>query len=384
VKAAELIQKEPFPELFTATLSDLLAARFGGEWKVTWREVNWRMREQPWLVNLHINAVFCQGVSKRALENVRREFATSVVWWKRPLQRLYFWLATSAIPRTGAQAILEIEPSIPNATECLIIPGTHKIRMLEAGAGISYCYLKRGSSLGHFQDEVKARTFAASKSVPVPRILQTLSESCIAEEMVVGTPLNRLTSNAEQTMGLRLALDALEPLYEGSAKKVNVKVYAAELVDQIDAIANVSKSICATGASDLARELCDRIIKINREIELVRCHGDFQAGNILYDCGRVWLIDWEYSCDRQRNYDLLTYHLRARFARGLEKRIAAYADASPGDIEQQELQLFLLEVILYECEAARIATSHYVPESLIAKLSEIGKAFTQTPMAGVA
>jgi hypothetical protein len=374
VKAADLIQNEPFADLLTATLSDFLTLRFGGEWRVAWKKATWPMEAQSWLVNLNINAIFRRGVSRHALENIRREFATSVIPWKRPFQRFYFWLATSATARFAAHAIVEIEPSIPDASQCLIIPGTHKIRFVDAAACIVYCYLKKGSPPAHFQAEIEARAFAADKGVPVPRILERLSDACIAEQMVVGTPLNRLTSREERVDGLQRALNAMEPLYRSTARQASLAEYATGLLSQIKAIAAVREEIASTGVLALAQRLAGALGPADQMVELVRSHGDFQPGNILYDRGNIWLIDWEYSRERQRQYDLLTYSIQVRFPNDLAKRITAYAGSLPDASQLWRLRLFLLESILFDSEAVMVAISHYAPRSLIARLAEFEKA----------
>jgi aminoglycoside phosphotransferase len=374
VKAAELIQNEAFADLFTATLSDFLTLRFGGNWKVSWTYSICREAVQSWIVNLNINAVFLRGVSRDALEIIKREFATSVVFWKRPFQRIYFYLATSATARLAAHAVILVEPSIPNACNCLIIPSTHKIRFVDATERIVYCHIKKGSSRAHFLAELDSREFAVNKGVPVPRVLERLSDDCIAEQMVIGTPLNRLTSRKQRAISLQHALDAIEPLYRSTARQVGFAGYAASLLSKMAAIAESFDAVVSTEAQDLAQRLGCEHEPIDQTVELVRCHGDFQPGNILHDQGKIWLIDWEYSCERQRQYDLLTYTLKVRFAKGLGKRIAAYADALADLTQLRLLRLFILESILYEFEALMVSTSHYVSQSLIARLAEFEKA----------
>lgn len=378
MKAAELIHNEPFADLLVSTLSSFLTLHFGGDWRISWIDSTWDRTEQSWLVNLNINAIFRGGVSPQALENIKREFSTSVVRWKRPFQRLYFWLATSAAARLTAHAVLRVEPSIPGASQCLIIPGTHKIRFVDAAEGIVYCHLKSGSSSAHFHSEIRAREFAASKGLPVPRIVHSLSENCIAEEVVVGTPLNRLTSSEEQAIGVQRALDAMQLLYRPTSRQTSIAEYEASIMAQVAAMSASREGVSPTGMSALAQRLCGHGDGAGEEIEIVRSHGDFQPGNILYNNGEIWLIDWEYSQDRQRQYDLLTYRLGTRFAKGMGKRIAAYADSIADSSQLRLLRLFLLETIMFELEALMVSTSHNVPKSLIAKMLEIEKALPST------
>jgi hypothetical protein len=188
--------------------------------------------------------------------------------------------------------------------------------------------------------------------------------------MVIGTPLNRLTSRRQRAFGLKLAVDAMEPLYQSTARQIGIDEYAADLVSRIAAIAESCEAVGSAEPQPLARLLGVGHGRANRKVELVRSHGDFQPGNILYNQGAIWLIDWEYSKERQRQYDFLTYILEARFAKGLGQRIAEYADAFADFFQLRLLQLFLLETILFECEAGIVAPSHYALKSLIALLAE--------------
>ncbi|MGD0829516.1 MAG: hypothetical protein ABR907_01140 [Terracidiphilus sp.] len=369
MKAAELIGKEPFSELFTLTVKKFLTLRFGGNWKVVWTRASLKLGGQLWIVNLHINSIFYPGVSRRALENIEREFATSVIPWKRPLQRFYFWLATIGMPRMVAHAFVSIEPVFPDATQWLMIPGTHKIRFVNAANGIVYCHLKSGSSREHFLSEIESREFAARTGVPVPPILERLSNECVAEQMIIGTPLNRLTSRQDRAKGLLHALDAMEPLYRSTSRQVRVEMYVGGLISQISMIAQSCKEIAATDSEAIVRRIRDNGVLSDFAVETVRSHGDFQPGNILYGEGTIWLIDWEYSKERQRQYDWLTYFLRARFPRGLGKRIVAYAESIEETARMTELQLFLIESIVFELEAAAVVSRHSL-EALTAILAE--------------
>jgi hypothetical protein len=373
LKASELMRYENFGERLTATMREFFTLHFGGDWHATWNGTASPSGSQRWLVNSLINAVFVPGAQKQALEVVRREFGTSVVAWKRPLQKCYFRLATSRTGGLLAQASIAVHPPIPNAERWLIVTGTHKVRFIDSKAGISYCCLKAGSDAAHFQREVESRLFAEQHGVPVPHIVAHLSDSCLAESMVLGTPLNRLTSLREQRLGLQLALQAIEPLYNATARVVDLCESAHAVVSQVEDIARSSPQIASTQAVTLARRLGDVCDGSCTAVEFVRAHGDFQPGNILYDRGKIWLIDWEFSRDRSWSFDRLTYELRACFASGLAERIVLRAGTCTNSDERRELRLFVLETILFECEQAMVSPAS-IRRSLTAKLAEIEKA----------
>lgn len=373
MRASELMKQENFGEILAETMSRFFSLHFGGEWIVSWNGTADGKGSQRWLVNTFINAVFVPGIDQRALEVVRREFGTSVVAWKRPLQRGYFRMATSRTARLMAQASVMVNRSVPQADRWLIVPSTHKVRFIDSAARVSYCCRKSKSDPGHFRREMDARRFAEQHSVPVPHMNDVLSDDCLAEPMIAGTPLNRLTSSYEQGDGLRLAFSALERLYEATRRTVTLSDYTARVASQIKAAAAGLPTILSSEVVDLADGLRELLGETGEAVELVRSHGDFQPGNILYDRGQVWLIDWEYSKERSAVFDRLTYELRARFSSGLGERITRRSAASEDRAARRDLRLFVLETLLFECDQV-IAAPGAMPRALLAKLPEFRKA----------
>lgn len=369
MKAAELIHQEPFADRLTTTMSNFLELRFGGEWRVGWSDTASRSTSQRWLVNLNINAVFRQGVHAATLEVVRREFGTSVIRWKRPLQRMYFWLATSGACGRLAHASLHVDPPVPEADDWLVVPGTHKIRFIDSRNAVVYCCRKAGSSPAHFAKELEARRYALEQGVPVPPVVRILSADCIAEPLITGTPLNRLVSREQQQQGFEAALRALEPLYAASRKTAKISSYASGILDAVGAHAGAVEAIASSRAYELAKRLYLSLEGSAEHVELVRAHGDFQPGNLLYDRGAIWLIDWEYSEERQRAFDRMTYELRARFDAGLTDRIAAHAASCTDRAALDTLRLFLLETVHYDCEHTALMKPNSGYRSLAAKVA---------------
>ena len=50
------------------------------------------------------------------------------------------------------------------------------------------------------------------------------------------------------------------------------------------------------------------------------CHGDFQEGNIIYDGEKTWILDWEYSGQKQIGYDLFVLLLKSRVSKDFSNR----------------------------------------------------------------
>ena len=381
MKASELIRQEPFADRLTRTMSNFLELHFGGGWRVGWSDTVSPSTSQRWLVNLNINAVFREGVRAEALEVVRREFGTSVIPWKRPLQRAYFWLATTGACRRLAHASLDVDPPVPGADHWLVVPGTHKIRFIDSRNSLVYCCRKSGSGPGHFEKELEARRYAREQGVPVPPTIRSLSADCIAEQLIAGTPLNRLISREQQKQGFEAALRAVEPLYRASRRTVEISSYASQILEAIDAHVGSAEAIASSRVYELAKHLHFSLEKSTDTVELVRAHGDFQPGNLLYDRGAVWVIDWEYAAERQWEFDRMTYELRARFDAGLTDRIAARAVACANRSKLDALRLFLLETVLFECESAALMKPSRQSRSLVGKVAAFEAALQLFPAA---
>jgi hypothetical protein len=355
MKAADLMLRECVPEIVEETLRGFLQRQFGGEWKVTWTSRAWRQTEaQCWTCNTYINAIFRSGAKRSVLEIVRREFSRHPVWWRSPLQLAYFAVATWApTARIMAQAQLEIVPDVPASSGWLMVLGGSKLRIIDTVARIVYCCRKSNANPLRFGREVEARKRAERAGVRTPRILSEVDRDQLVEEMVIGTPPNRLRSKSERELALRSAQESLKMLYEKTAVSTTCGEYAQGLASEAVGLIEESTSLRAS-IKDAKRSI-EFLLRglqpsFDRRIETVVAHGDFQPGNVLWDGDSSWLIDWEYSVRRQASYDDLTWRLEARTCGGLTDRISGYlreAHQSQKAVQSASLYLFLLEDLLF-------------------------------------
>jgi len=334
MKAADLIHLEPFGEAIQVTLQRFLGIRFGGHWSVRWisRRSIPAQNERDWLCNLHLNAIFRPGTPVASFEVLRREFARSVVAWRRPLQRAYFEFATGRFARTVAHAVIEIVPEIPRSEDWVVIPGTHKVRILDLNRNAVYCCRKANDAADHFGAELFARQRAADLGVRVPNILKVINDDCFLEELIVGTPLNRLGAGTDRSGIEREAIKSLAPLQDATSEVTDTITYANEISDRIREAAEEQEkcSNCRTTIEDWLGKILRTIERSHvRNIDTSIAHGDFQPGNLLWDGKALWLIDWEHSERRQRNYDRYVYFLNSRFPAGLASRINRFVQKLP-------------------------------------------------------
>jgi hypothetical protein len=330
-----MIPREPFPVIFTQTLS-----RFLWSWTGKPYEIHWHPKRpvsashcrpgEFWLVNIYLNAIFLPRADPAIFGPVKREFSRSLFWWRRGAQRLYVDLATSPLmAKWLAHAGVSLTPALPQAELMLIVPGNHKIRLLDYGEKTVYALRKSGFPAQFLEREIEVRRQAEALGLPVPRLKTVAGDGAwLSEAYVSGTPVNRLQDQAQARTAFGQAHQALLVLHRHTGLEVNTEKY----VDLLSAQAHahiVANGLISPGSKRLlVQTLESLVVRIKallpaggNRLPTVLAHGDFQPANILVDADRIWLIDWEYSGRRQAAYDVLTFRLESRFTRGLCGRL---------------------------------------------------------------
>lgn len=342
-----LQQREPFEAIFGRTMARFLHERYGAPFTVRWHNepgmiLALRRKSQAWFVNIYLNAIFPAQAEAALFEPLRREFSRSQVGWRRPIQQIYVKAASSPLTnRFFAQAWLEITPTVKGIENWLIVPGNHKIRILDRQAGTVTSILKDGFDAAFFQSELETRRAAEAAGVMVPPLSRVeASSSWFEEQYVLGTPLNRLPDAAEADRALHRVYSSLQPFYETSHQEQPVSVYVCGLASYAKILVEQNHLLDASHKQNLYTliDRCEQHLQPwnNEPILLSSCHGDFQPANLLADGERTWLIDWEYARCCQAGYDALVYGLGARHPRGLADRVrdfVAGAAASTLDVE---------------------------------------------------
>ena len=334
-----LLQREPFDVILEQTLATFLES-----WTERPHEVRWydgrpdvdamrRRGQQAWLCNIYLNAIFVPKAEPPIFDPIRREFARSVVWWRRPAQRAYVALATSRLgAKWLAQAGVGISPALPDAERLLIVAGNHKIRLLDHTKGVVYGILKSGFPPGFMQREIEARQQAEELGLPVPP-LEAVAEdgTWFREHYVSGTPVNRLANTAEARQAVANAAQALHCLLKHTMQEELLSEYVERLAVQAQAHIAANHLLSEGQKGSLMHTVDDLVAQVNAlqlavggGILTALTHGDFQPANILVNRDNVWVIDWEYSARRQAGYDALVFVLDSRFPRDLAARLQTF------------------------------------------------------------
>ena len=334
-----LLKREPFGQIAADTLAGFCEEKYSKSYRVEWRGGRpafsqlWKSEEQAWLCNIYLNAIFTPRVDAAAFDPIRREFARSLVRWRRPLQKFYVALAAY---RPGApllaQASIGVWPPIPDDEHKLLVAGNHKLRILDHGAGVTYSILKRGFSTDFIERELSAREQAARVGLPVPELIKVApSRNWFSEQYVSGTPINRVAAPAVAYSATSIAARGLLQLLSETAREESLDEYLTRLRGQIGHLIRDNHLLSEESKDRFSEKVEALIVQTRRlraavpdRVTTALAHGDFHPANILLNDDAVWLIDWEYSARRQSCYDALVFMLRSRSPKGLALRLRTF------------------------------------------------------------
>uniref|UniRef100_A0A7V6A4J2 Aminoglycoside phosphotransferase domain-containing protein n=1 Tax=Desulfobacca acetoxidans TaxID=60893 RepID=A0A7V6A4J2_9BACT len=332
-----LLKREPFKNIFEQTLGEFLESFSGQPQEVHW---HWGTpirandgKGQFWIANIYLNAIFFPQADPAIFDPVKQEFSRSISWWRRWPQRLYVDLATSPlVARWLAHAGVSLTPALLRPELMLIIPGNHKIRLLDFGEQTVYAIRKSGFPANFLAREIEVRRQAEALGLPVPRLRTVAPDGAwLSEEYISGTPINRLKDPAQARAAFGKAHQALQVLHRTTRREVEGRAY----VDSLSAAAQAHIAANALMTPDRKRLFRQTLEALVARIKgllpaggdllpTVLAHGDFQPANILVNGDRLWLIDWEYAARRQAAYDVLTFMLASRFTQGLGGRLQKF------------------------------------------------------------
>lgn len=332
-----LQEREPFYTITARTLIRFWGEHYGQNYSVRWLEKEKFEQDgsaQIWLMNAYLNAIFTPDISPEVFSPIRQEFSRSLVWWKRPFQKAYVQIATSSFGAPiMAHSRLVVEPSVPHSNKKIIVPGNHKIRLMDQRESVVYSILKQGFDPEFFSRELENRHYAVELGIPVPPLIEVAKDDgWFSEKYICGTPLNRLANSKLALNTKNTIIKHLTKLHDITKKQESIKEYAAQTYHEIlKHLGNnfEIKSVSNERLIHLAHNLYTLILKKSSgntptEITTVRSHGDFQPANVILSDEGVWLIDWEYSKRRQIYYDNLVFTLNSRSPEGLAKRLSTF------------------------------------------------------------
>jgi len=322
------------------TLAGFLQEWLGQPYQVRWKKggfsPNTYHKGQIWLCNPYLNAIFVPEITRKTFAQVIREFWRSPKWWRRSFQKIYVLLATNQMTsKWFASAGLEIYPALNRAENLLIVGGNHHIRLLDYNQGCAFVIKKFGFKKEFMINEIKVRD--ENPYLPVPRIQKVANDkSWYSEDLILGTPVNRLKDASHAKDGVKSVASDLFKLLAKTANEIEIKNYVEEINRGIKEQIRENKLLSLHEREDIQRKtdgLSEIIVALiqngPKKIHISQTHGDFQPANVLVNGDQSWLIDWEYTSRRQVAFDGLVYSLSSRFPQGLSKRVEEALKGKP-------------------------------------------------------
>jgi hypothetical protein len=374
MKISTLLEREPFVKIFEKTLASFLTAKLGSPHTVEWQDsdvLNESSKpHQNWYCNPLINSIFVKGVDKSVFDSINGEYADNPMKpWRSKFQRLYLSLSQSPLfSIVLSRHKLRVSPAVESAKSKLIIGGNNKLRLIDVAENKVFVLLKDGFDQKYMSRELYVRT--EFPFLPVPGVIDYGGNAVwYSEGYISGKPPNRLT----EVIGQKILLQAIEKIklmLSKTARATTVGEYADTLYGKIQrslALIPHIKPDVANNITKMATSLRSSLdCYADQEFTLAYCHGDFHQGNILSNEDDYWILDWEYSEEKQIAYDFLILLLESRTESGYSSRFlrlissdldaykAQVADGWPNinwqDRKDIYLTIFLLEELAFYIE----------------------------------
>lgn len=168
----------------------------------------------------------------------------------------------------------------------------------------------------------------------------------ITEYIEDAETLNITTARREDNM--KLMADALNILHDSKRKFyrdftpfIEIEEYKNKIIREEKSLLNKYKKLDTTIAF-----LKDEIGKI--DIECVPCHLDAWPENFVKGKDKIYLIDWEYSCNYDRLWDVVSIGLECEYSRDEEELFYnKYFKREPSEMEIRKMDLFRILMDIY-------------------------------------
>ena len=313
-----LLDREPFGRIVSETLRDYWGARTGKAHHVEWHNHNpgaryfQRHSLQAWPGNIYLNFFAVSFAPEQAFAPLRQEYMRSVSLWRRWPQKFYVDVALSPRGRNRfSQCALAVWPGVYDAHDCVILGGNRRLRLLQPARRTTTVVLKKGFSCHHINEDVRLRLEAGPAFDCAPRIVgHSLAQGWYEEELVEGTPVNRLAPALSQ-MAIKaghelLATQLVCPSLREQPVGTHVESIRLRIETVLGSVVESADGKGRVGAlSEALRLIVAGLTGAGTTVATAATHGDLQPANLLWDGARVRIIDWENARHRLASYDML-------------------------------------------------------------------------------
>lgn len=344
MKISLLLEREPFDKIFEETFTSFLTDYTNYPHKIKWYPRNHKNHKtvsvQRWYCNSLINSIFVKGAKSAVFDSISGEYSYNPLRpWQSLAQKFYLHLAQQKITAPlMAQYTIDISPPIENGKNKLIIGGNTKIRMIDISNRKVYVILKKGFDKKYLEREIYVRNNFTY--LPIPKIHSKAKNGIwYCEDYIVGISPDRIGGAKGQEV-LNEAIQHIYKILNSTKKNERLSEYVAILHERI----NKNVSQISFIDSKLKEEIIESALVFvkslnnysNHVVTTACCHGDFQEGNIIHDGEKTWILDWEYSDQKQTGYDLFVLLLKSRVSKGFSNKFLRLMNDELGD-DQMEL-----------------------------------------------
>ena len=322
MKISLLQKKEEFDLIFESTVSRFLSELIGKDTTVKWGS-NLDQPGEVWYCNPLINSIFVKNVNPGVFDSLKSEYNTNPTsFWKTLLQKAYLWFSMHPFfAHHLAFSRIFINKKLDNSQNLLFIGGNTKIRLIDINNQLVYVILKDGYNDTYMNSELTVRE--NNNYLLTPQILKISPKNkWYAEEYINGISPDRLKSGGEDV--INKAVLNLHRLYLKTVKKKSKEGYLEHIIESIksnvDSIPK-DKNLDLLGLKRVLDNFNNTLLsKLPPFISLCQNHGDFQPGNILWDDknNKLWVVDWEYTRERQYGFDFFVLLLSTRSKSGIK------------------------------------------------------------------
>lgn len=344
MKISYLIEREPFDKIFEETFSSFLDDHNKRSHYVKWYPKNHTYKNtdsiQRWYCNPLINSIFVKNVNPAVFSSISGEYAHNPYkpWWSL-IQRAYLFLSQFNLTSSFlSKYVILVSPPIEEARNKLIIGGNTKIRMIDIAHRKVYVILKKGFDKKYVQRELYVRSNFTY--IPIPKIHTHGSNGLwYSEEYISGISPDRMRGDCGQGI-LMEAIHHIHKMLNETKKTVSLLDYMGLLQKKIIEGIDQNSQIDTSFKKKIAALASTFVLLLKRYdghvVTRAYCHGDFQQGNIISNGEKSWILDWEYSGQKQIGYDLFVLLLKSRVSGGFSNRFLLWLN---NEIDHDQMEL---------------------------------------------
>lgn len=313
MRLSELRDREPFDAIVRSTLASDWSCIAGQQVRV---DPTAQIDGQVWVENRILSAFHTRDASREVRSFMRDLYRFTPARLRALPQFVAATIASSSVAaRHLTRPAFWVTPPSLAAARLLIVPGNERIRIFDFERQRARVVLKHGRDTSGTKAELALRAVAAPQWLKIEA--SDPDGLWFEEPLLHGYTLPRCPPWYARDRLRSDADELLSELHQRTASTSPARIYAEQLgvalPTAVDERLRDALLLEATRAGD---------------IELVRSHGDYQAGNVFVERStrRVVLIDWEYSGQRQRGFDALVLQLDSRHPIGLAARLIAFVE----------------------------------------------------------